>query len=161
MLRSAPKMLAVRISLVSAVWAGLVLAACNGDHGSDPPDCEDQQPTFLLTVRAAEGALPADLHLTLRYGGSTTQEHILGQDAGVSEPVMFCTEVGGSAWHDAAPPAVTELRCELYTGQAAEITLESEVYGTLVETLILERNEDGCVITSEEELLLERGDAGS
>jgi hypothetical protein len=155
--------------LTLCCWSGttallcgwLALGACgNGSEGT-VPDCEDQQPTFVLTVRAAQGPLPSDFHMTVRYGGSTTEHYVIGQQASPGESMMFCHELPGSEPDGAGLPTVSAVRCDLYTGQAVEVTLEAQDYPLLVQTLTMERDEQDCVITSEQELLLERGDAGS
>jgi hypothetical protein len=68
--------------------------------------------------------------------------------------MVFCAETGPDGG------AATGLQCELYTGQAAEVTVEAAGYPATTQVLTLDRNDNDCVVTREVELVLVSSDAG-
>jgi hypothetical protein len=137
--------------------AAAVLTACNGGSGEDGQPCEDQEPAFVLTVTGQQQALPPSTTVTVRYGGSITEEYRLGQD-GEGGPLVFCEEQPDLA--DAGAEVHT-LVCALYTGQAAVVTLAADGYPTQTQLLTLEHDDQDCIVTHDEEMVLEPADAGT
>jgi hypothetical protein len=134
--------------------AGAVALGCGHPSGGSDPTCQDQEPAFVLTVRTADGTLPAGAHLVVRYGGDQTEEYSVGVDGGSPGPMVFCEEAAS------ASGAVASLRCQLYTGQAAEVTVDATGYPTASEVLALQRTDEDCVVTRSVEIILQSPDAG-
>jgi hypothetical protein len=128
---------------------------CSHHPDDQEPTCEDQEPTFVMTVTVADGPLPSDTHLTVRYGGSQTEEYAVGGDAGTTRERVFCSDT------PAGDAAVASVTCELYTGQAAEVTIEASGYAPLVQVLSLERTDERCIVTQTVPIQLLPPDAGA
>jgi hypothetical protein len=113
------------------VWSSLVvgalvlLAGCGPDRRRD--QCVAAHPNFVVLITAPTGkALPADLTVTLHYGGSSTEEYRLNQSG--TQQVLFCRTAaldGGviTVADGAAPSSADALRCELWTGGPATLDI--------------------------------------
>jgi hypothetical protein len=128
--------------------------ACSHDGNGSDAECSDEEPTFAVTVEAGDDVLPRDTVVRVRSGGTTEQHPPLG-----SRTMLFCTEV--SPVDLDAGAELEELRCSLYTGQAAELTVQASGYPDHESTLIVERSDDGCIVTHEEQIVLLLPDAGT
>lgn len=128
--------------------------ACSNGHRSNDPTCTDEEPTFVVSVRAGDAPLPADTVVTVQSGGTTEQYPPEG-----NRSMLFCTEVGAGDLDAGAD--LEEIQCSLYTGQAAALTVTASGYPSQEITLTVERSDDDCILTREEQLVLLPGDAGS
>ena len=98
--------------------------------------------------------MPADTVVRVHAGGMTEQHPPEG-----SRSMLFCTEVGAGDLDAGAD--LEELRCSLYTGQAAELVVQASGYPDHESTLTVERSDEGCVLTREEQVVLLPADAGT
>jgi hypothetical protein len=135
----------------AAIGLGL---ACSHHGGDGEVTCSDEEPTFVVTIAAGDGALPADTVVSVHSGGSTEQYPPDG-----SRSMLFCTEVSDGDLDAGAD--VDELRCNLYTGQAAELTVQASGYPDYESTLTVERSDEDCIITGQEQVVLLPPDAGT
>ncbi len=135
--------------------AVIALGLACSHHGTDgEPTCSDAEPTFAVTVEAGDGPLPGDTVVRVRAGGTTEQHPPLG-----SRTMLFCTEMSDGDLDAGAE--LEELQCSLYTGQAAELTVQAFSYPDHESTLTVERSDEGCIVTREEQVVLLPADAGT
>jgi len=135
----------------AAVALGL---ACGHDGGDGDPTCSDEEPTFAVTIAAGDGSLPADTVVHVHAGGTSEQYPPTG-----SRSMLFCTEVGAGDLD--AGGDLDELECSLYTGQATELRVQASGYPDHESTLTVERSDEGCILTREEQIVLLPADAGT
>jgi hypothetical protein len=114
-----------RVLSFVVVGAIVLAAGCGPDRRRD--QCLAGHPNFVVLITAPTGkALPADLTVTVHYGGSSTVEYRLNQTG--TQQVLFCgiaaLDGGVIAVADgAAPTSADALRCELWTGSPATIDI--------------------------------------
>ncbi|MBW2526672.1 MAG: hypothetical protein JRI23_20990 [Deltaproteobacteria bacterium] len=144
--------------------------ACN--EGSDPPPDGGTSgvggcPTgpvalFEVTVRAADGQVPADTSLLVRW--SAGEEPVVNLlDPGSWPSVAEGANVECDIPEDATPPLeLDELTCELWTSGATYVEVSAAGYVTLEETLTpLQIDDCDVPVPSDVELELVRDpDAG-
>jgi len=127
--------------VVLVVCALALLTAC---EPKEPSACSgDVLPPFTVTVRAADGPLPADTLLTLAYGAGIEE---FALEAPPSDPmVMFCKPKGthGTAGAGGEAPTTEAVVCDLYVEGAATLWVTGGDYPELVEELQGEANECG------------------
>jgi hypothetical protein len=146
----------VRARVVLVAGGLALLTACRPTEPSSCPD--DVLPAFAITVRAADGPLPADILIRLAYGGGM-EEFALEAPAPDDERVMFCDPLGSAAaaaagaGGEAATGTMEALLCKVWIEGAATLWVTGGNYPELVEELEGEANECGPE-TVEEELVL-------
>ena len=128
--------------------------ACSHNGGNGEAACSDEEPTFAVTIEAGDDVLPTDTVVRVHSGGTTEQHPPVS-----SRTMLFCTEVSPGDLDAGAE--LQELHCSLYTGQAAELTVQASGYPDHESTLIVERSDEGCIVTREERVVLLPPDAGS
>jgi hypothetical protein len=154
------------------VTCGVVLAAvgCKRRGGQgDEPACVQRGPAFRLLVTAPQGSLPDDTQLEMNYQGNLHARFGLAAQT-VSEdlccaahgavPTRFegtpCQQDAGSF-----PDDVAAIACDVWSNGAASVTLSASGYETRVYELEAEVDEEcETILTSEQHLQLQRGDAG-
>jgi hypothetical protein len=160
---------AARISTWAAVLP-LGLMACSSSES--PPDaaCPRETAAFRLEVTAADGDLPGDVSIVVRYQGNIEETFTLPSGPGANvdvccEPVaealgsmpgVRCPGVGL-----ADVGVAGAVYCELWTGAVAEVTVRGGDYPEVVQTLQAESREDECGLeTTSVRLVLAHPDGG-
>jgi hypothetical protein len=117
--------------------AGLLVPSCG--PGQDHRRCSGPHPDFVVLIKLSDRPLPPDTVVKVLYGGSGTETYDLASPNRDPE-VLFCAPAGadcsalpdgasavgaagaaGSAGEDAS---VEALRCELWTGGFATVTVQ-------------------------------------
>jgi hypothetical protein len=137
-----------------AVWLLAIFATGCPDDPSVRDEC-DRQPDFFLTIRAEEGALPADLSLDIRYGGG---EETLEWSRNLKGQIVFCDAIapelgaGGSAGGHggSASRGYGSLECELWTDGPATVTATAKGFEPIERDLRVDAEE--CTTEFEIEL---------
>jgi hypothetical protein len=93
----------VHFRAARAVMLAVLLGACSS-HRDEP--CPPNQPAFRLQVTAEDGVLPANLSITIAYGGHLTETYKLTADGGAHEDL--CCRVG-----DPTRGALPDVKCGL------------------------------------------------
>jgi hypothetical protein len=178
-----------RAGLAAPFWLGAGLLAC--DPGSDAPEdvCPRARPAFELTIKSHEGTLPRNLGVEVEFGGATSERYSF-QRGNEGNDVLCCVpgneplsslhpqtcgralseSMLADAALDAAPTAPaplhppTELRCQIWTNGAADLTITAGETPELRRTLVADLDEryPRCAVwdTTAVKLVLGATDAG-
>lgn len=147
-----------RTARACILLAGGGLALFTACQPTEPSSCSDDPlPAFAITVRAADGPLPANTLIRLAYGGGMEEFALEAPPAPDDERVMFCnphgTPTAAGAGGETATAPTEALFCELWVEGAATLWVTGADYPELVEELQGEANECGAE-TVEAELVL-------
>ena len=150
----------------AALWTLACLAPLS--CGPDRRPCSGTRPNFVVTLKLAARALPADTTVHVTYGGSGMEDYRLAA-ANARQEVLFCsaknaagTTVDASlAPADASagddnPALVAELSCELWTGGFTTLEVHGSGFATM--TYNLSPRETKCTVTRE--IVIDLPDAG-
>ncbi len=142
---------------------GALLGACSNET---PPDsnCPLAHPSFRLTVDADGQQLPHDVRITVRYGGTGTEDFIAAHP-NQSPKIVFCDAQGPEAGpadasddHAAGSgDGYDQIVCDLWTDGAA--TVEIRASGYPMTTRDLSANTDACgLVLTNAHITLEKSD---
>jgi len=142
-------------------YAALVVALL-GCSSPSPERCPPPHPTFRLTVRCADGTVPPDATVNVKYSGGVEQFDASHPDD--TPKSVFCTlhhdgDLDASSLQDASVGSggISEVVCELWTDGPATVRVSASGYPDVEETFYPDSDDCGLV-TTEETITLERGD---
>lgn len=145
-------MLLGRMARVTAfgLGAAMALGGCSSPVPNDA-GCGPAHPTFRLVVDVAEGGVPEDVRIRVRYGSGEETFEAGGGDA---PKVVFC-EVNRET-SDAGPGPIREVGCDLWTDGAATVWVTAKGYADVTRDLEAEREGRCGLVLTEERITLER-----
>jgi hypothetical protein len=154
--------LSPRYLLLTCLLAG----GCSSDAGPEQ-SCPRTPAAFHVLIRAANGVLPDDTVVSVRYGGSAVEQYYVSDPP--SEPeVLFCKAVdndgGPPGVGDASPPPFQEieaLACDLWTNGAAIVTVAASRYPVVERQLEPHTDHCGVSETVQAEIMLGEPDGGA
>lgn len=130
--------------------AAFIAFAWGCSQSPDPEVHCDAHPAFVVLVTVPTGTLPANTTITITFGGSGTEMFELGADG--PHHALFCdwalrdgTKIPQpDAATDGAAPLPEALSCELWTGGAANITIEGDGYQPILNMQLEAKNDASC-----------------
>jgi hypothetical protein len=147
-------------ALPSLLYASCFAALACGPNSKPEEPCRG--PSIHLSLRATGGPLPADTHITVRYGGNREGErYALGDGSGQA---VFCeedTSTGGApsvpepqagATSDSEPLAVWQLECRLFTQGPARLDASATGYEPLEDEPLNLTEQQRCEVPIEKVL---------
>lgn len=147
-LRGGATMVGSRRSVLRGAAVCAFALGCSSPQPSDT--CGPSHATFRLVVDAADGPVPEDVTIHVKYGSG--EETFDATMPAASLKVVFCQLHRGA---DGGSGPIESVACDLWTDGAATVTINGTAYAESIETLEAER-EGGCLLLSEAHITLER-----
>ncbi|MEZ4222374.1 MAG: hypothetical protein R3B13_15660 [Polyangiaceae bacterium] len=140
---------------IALLLAAPIATACSSDDERE--ECH-LRPAFELSVRAAAGPIPDDLHVKIKYGGGVEEYSV--SDTVQTQEVLFCQHRDFDGGVPEAGAPVGEVFCKLWTQGATDLTVESATYPRLEKRLEAKASGD-CIQTVAETVVLGDVDGGT
>ncbi len=145
----------------------VLFVGCGPDHRR----CSGPHPDFVVVLELSNGPLPADTVVHVTYGGSGMEEYVVAAPSSDPE-VVFCSPASmdggaladtdgaagaaGSANAGVSSSSIEALRCELWTGGVATVT----VRGTGLSGMSYDFTPDDNQCTVRQTVVLDSPDGG-
>ncbi len=130
----------------SVVAALLLLSACADDAKPAPSECVGPRAAFDVQISAADGALPDDTQLTVKFSSGEEVYSVAAPERPLE--AVRCTQTPADA-------SVASLRCALWTDGPARVDVTATGYLPLEVQLVHETDDCG-IKTVQEALVIQR-----